>query len=102
MAMQFKIGVLVVSLLVLAGCSRQPRQTIAYAVGKVNALGATNAPGSQVIVKNGTYNEANRITLTVSGTSANPIRLKAENVVTSTTAAKNVTINYDGPMMGYA
>jgi hypothetical protein len=79
-----------------------PCATIAYAVGRVNGLGAANAPGSVIIVKNGTYNETSRSTLTVSGTTANPITLKAENVVTSTTAAKNVTINYTGPAMGYA
>jgi hypothetical protein len=84
------------------GAAATPCATIAYAVGRVNGLGATNAPGSIIIVKNGTYNETSRSTITVSGTSTNPITLKAENVVTSTTAAKNVTINYTGPAMGYA
>jgi Right handed beta helix region len=78
------------------GASATPCATIAYAVGKVNALGATNAPGSQIIVKNGTYNETSKITLTVSGTAANPITLKAENVVTDVNTAKSVTINYSG------
>jgi hypothetical protein len=84
------------------GTSTKPYKSIVNAVNRVNALGSTNAPGSQIIVRNGVYDETSKITLSVSGTSANPIRLKAENVVTSTTATKNVTINYTGTAMGYA
>jgi hypothetical protein len=84
------------------GAAAAPCASIAYAVGQVNSLGTTNAPGSVILVKNGTYNETTRSIITVSGTTANPIILKAENVVTSTTGAKNVIINYTGPAMGWA
>ncbi len=117
---------LVVLLTLLAGCSRQPYSepleasaltiwvattgsnsntcgaantpcaSIAHAVKRVNALGS-NAPGSTIIVKNGTYHEKSSIVLGVSGTTTQPITLKAENVVTSNNTPKNVTIFYDGP-----
>lgn len=78
------------------GTASTPCGSIAYAVNRVNALGSS-APGSTVIVKNGTYYEKSSIVLGVSGTGTQPITLKAENVVTSLNTPKNVTIYYDGP-----
>lgn len=78
------------------GSVATPCQSIAYSVGRVNTLGSA-APGSTIIVKNGTYNETSKISLGVSGTAAQPITLRAENIVTGVNAAKAVTINYSGP-----
>lgn len=77
------------------GAAATPCANIAYAVNRVNSFGGS-APGSVIIVKNGTYYEKSSIALNVSGTSAQPITLKAENVVTSNSTPKNVTIYYDG------
>lgn len=118
---------LLIWVVLLAGCSRQPDTTsleasagqtfwvatngsnssscgaasapCASIVYAVNRVNALGnaAPGSTIIVKSGTYYEKSSISLGVSGTPSQPITLKAEAVVTSTNTAKSVTIYYDGP-----
>ncbi|CAH1192434.1 hypothetical protein PAECIP111891_00298 [Paenibacillus allorhizoplanae] len=84
------------------GTLSQPVATIQQAVNMAGVAG----PGSTVIVRGGTYNITSTISITTSGTSGNPITIKAYSGETPVISGQNTypnhnlslqTVTYTGP-----